>query len=253
MKLITKRLKGFVLALSLVLYAAFILSQFSYARPMGADVGYISNDTYGFSAESRTDLGGTITTIQLASTQQNPGWKAYVGNITGTLVLKNSDGYSIFEWALNDSTMSGYVYVSRNGSLAWSSVACANTAVIDAEQAFLGISTADTDSINKTFNYTTHQSMAISSVGTIANSTCPSTATYVNGSAQVIEEGSYFQEILLSSESNLVYATFINQDTFGYDNNASLGDIKYDFQLIVAENSSTSVGTTYYFYAEITS
>ena len=252
MKGINKKLKGFFLALGLVCYITFIISQFSYARPMGADVTNLSTETYVFTPESRQDLGGTITTITLSSAQQNPAWKAYVGNITGTLVLKNSDGYSIFEWSVNSSTISGYVFVSRNGSLSWSSVACANTAVIDAEQNLLGMVTADASSINKTFNYTSHQSMSISSVGTITNSTCPSAATYVNGTAQAISESAYFQEILLSSNSNLVYATFINQNAWGFDNNATIGNSLYDFQLIVAENESTTVGTTYYFYAEIT-
>jgi hypothetical protein len=35
--------------------------------------------------------------------------------------------------------------------------------------------------------------------------------------------------------------------------NASASDNTYDFQLIVAENSTAETGTTYYFYAEISS
>jgi hypothetical protein len=252
-KIITQQIKWVFLAFGLVCYITFIISQFSYARPMGADVTNLSTETYVFTPESRQDLGGTIATITLSSAQQNPAWKAYVGNITGTLVLKNTDGYSIFEWSVNASTMGGYVFVSRNGTLAWANIACADTSVVDAEQAFLGMVTADSSSINKTFNFSAHDSMSISSVGTIANSTCPSMATYVNGTAQTINEDAYFQEILLSSNSNLVYATFINQNAWGFDNNASVGDSLYDFQLIVAENESTTVGTTYYFYAEITS
>lgn len=247
-----KGLKAFFLTLCLALYLFFIISHFTYARPMGASVTNISTETYGFSPQSRTDLGGTITTLQLSSTQQNYAWKAYVGNITGTLVLKNSDGYSIFEWPMNSSAMSGYVFVSRNGSLEWLSASCANSAVINSEQAFLGINSSSTFSINKTFNYTIHKSMTLALVATIQNSTCPSLATYVNGTAQQMSENAYFQEILLSVSNNLVYATFIDQDAFGFDNNATAPS-RYDFQIIVAENSSSPTGNVYYFYAEITS
>jgi len=252
---IKSKLSVFLLVLSTALYIALLLTQLSSAEPTGAGVTNLSTETYSVSPESRQDAGGTITTLTLDATQQLNAWKAYVGNITGTLVLRNSDGWSIYEWSMNSSTLSGNIFVSRNDSLNWSSgaIRCANSSIIDSEQSFLGMNSSASYSINRTFNYTTHKTMSISGVGAIQNSTCPSTATWVNGSAQTVTETSYFQEILLTDLNNLIYATFIDQDAWGYNNNASVNGttVTYDFQLIVAENRSSSVGTVYYFYADI--
>ena len=255
MRKTNKKLKLCFLILSIAVYLAFLLARLGSADPTGASVTNLSTETYSVSPESGQDAGGTITTILLDATQQESAWKAYVGNITGTLVLRNSDGWSIYEWAMNSSTLSGNVFVSRNDSVNWTSgaIRCANSSIIDSEQTFLGMTTSNTYSINKTFNYTIHKTMTISGVGSIQNSTCPSTATYVNGSAQTISESAYFQEILLTDTNNLIYATFIDQDAWGYNNNESVNgtNVTYDFQLIVAENRSASVGTVYYFYADI--
>ncbi len=244
-----------VLIISIALYLSLIISQVVNAEPAGADLTNPSSEEYTTTADSRTDSGGTIVTLSTSVTQQDDAWKAYVGNITGTLVLRDSDGWSIFEWSMNSSTFGGNVFVSRNDSINWSNLKCANNTIIDSEQSFLGMSSTDSDSLNQTFNYTTHKTMTVSGVGPISNSTCPSVATYVNGSAQTITESSYFQEILLTDNNNLIYGTFIDQDAWGFDNNESVNgtNVTYDFQLIVAENSSLSSGNTYYFYADISS
>jgi hypothetical protein len=78
------------------------------------------------------------------------------------------------------------------------------------------------------------------------NSTCRSIATYVNDTAQASLESASFQEMLLQDGYNrMVYATLINQNTTGYNNQ------KYDFQMIVAENEWQTTPTTYYLYVEL--
>ncbi|HJX06091.1 MAG TPA: hypothetical protein VJ461_05240 [Candidatus Nanoarchaeia archaeon] len=256
MSRIKRELKALFLILGLGIYIALLVGvgKLGYADPSGAIVTNLSTETYSVSPTSRTDLGGTITTVDLSTTMQDTAWKAYVGNITGTLVLKNSDGWSIFEWWLNSSSFTGNVFVSRNGSVSWDDIMCANNTIIGSEQNFLGMDSTDSDNINKTFNWTAHKSMTISGVGTITNGTCPSAATYINGTYQTInQDTTKFQEILLYDKANLVYATFIDQNSWGYDNNASVNSSIYDFQLIVAENNTAQTGTTYYFYADIAS
>ena len=249
---IKQGLKALFLLLGFALYLTFFVINITYADPSGVDVTNISTETYASVPESRQDLGGTITTLTLDNTQQDTAWKAYVGNISGRLVLKNSGGWSIYEWFLNASASSGYVFVSRDASVDWTDVGCANSSVIDSEQALFGMVTADSDSINKTFNNTLHSSMDMSGPSLIGSNSCPSTATYVNGTAQTVNSNAHFQEILLYDRvgSNFVYGTFINQNAWGYDNNETT-TLAYDFQLIVAENSSASVGTVYYFYADL--
>ncbi|MBW2990746.1 hypothetical protein KY348_03510 [Candidatus Woesearchaeota archaeon] len=251
MKKVSNKLKYPFLILGLAIYLIFMIANFSSADPQGADVTNLSTETYSVTPEGRADDGGTITTVTLDVTQQNNAWKAYVGNITGALVLRDSDGWSIYEWVINSSGFTGNIYASRNDSVAWDNLKCANDTILTSENTFFGMSSGASDNINNTFNYTIHKEINTStSIGTIANGTCPSTATYVNGSAQTISESAYFQEILLYDNTNLIYHTFIDQDAWGFDNNASGTNVTYDFQLIVAENS-TGPGTTYYFYAEI--
>jgi hypothetical protein len=238
-----------LLLLGLAIYFSLFLINFTHAEPAGAEVTNISTESYNSSAGGRQDRGGTITTITLDTTQQNTAWKAYVGNISGKLVLRNSGGWSIYEWSLNASSVSGYVFVSRNDSITWTSLRCANNTIISSEEIFFGMSSTDSDSLNNTFNSTIHKAMTGSLSSPISNGSCRSTATYVNGSAQTMDQDvAYFQEILLYDTSNIIYGTFIDQNKWGFNNNASV-NITYDFQLMVAENSSSLLGTVYYFYA----
>lgn len=247
---IKQEFKLLLLLLGFALYVTFLIN-FTHAEPAGADVTNISTETYSVSPESRQDPGGTITTITLSTNKQDSAWKAYVGNISGKMVLKNSGGWSIYEWNLNATSLTGSIFVTRAGAVTWTNIRCANSSVVDSEQSFFGMTTIASDNINKTFNYTTHKSMTISGTGiTLTASTCPSTATYVNGTAQSVAETSTFQEILLTDTTNLVYGTFIDKYATGYNNNLT-ENLTHDFQLLVAENGSSAIGTVYYFYADI--
>jgi hypothetical protein len=109
------------------------------------------------SASYRQDAGGRIISLTLSLDQQDTAWKAYVGNVTGTYVLKNSNNYSIYEWPLG-ATITGEVYISRNSSANFSTgaITCANNSEMAAEQTFLGMSSSASDNINSTFNSTSH-------------------------------------------------------------------------------------------------
>jgi hypothetical protein len=249
-KKISLTTKAILLLLGLGFYITFFVIKLNYAIPMGAVVNNLSTDMYTVTPQGRTDLGGRIITISLSAAQQDSAWKGYVGNVSGSLVLKNSGGYSIYEWVLNTSTISGNIFVSRSNSVTWANIRCANSTIVESEDTFFGFTTATADNINKTFNYTAHKSMTVSQVGTIANDTCPSMATYINGSRQTQNSAALFQELLLYDQTNLVYGTFVDKASWSYNNNATAPTV-YDFQLIVAENRTTLTGTTYYFYADI--
>jgi hypothetical protein len=108
------------------------------------------------------------------------------------------------------------------------------------------MSSTSRDNINSTFNYTTHKSFLVGTVN-ISQSSCRSTATYINDAAQSISVSSLFQEVLLrdTTNSNLLYAGMIDNDQAGYNSNT------FDFQVIVGENESSSIPTNYYFYVEL--
>jgi hypothetical protein len=78
-------------------------------------------------------------------------------------------------------------------------------------------------------------------------SNCPSTATYINDAPQTMDSNAFFQEILLrdTTTDNMIYSTLIESAHTGYDNQP------HDFQLLVAENESATVPSTYFFWVEL--
>lgn len=214
------------------------------AVPSGPIITF--NQTYNYTpqvAAQITTPGGSFTTLFINATTQTPRWKAYVGNVTGKLALDDANTKSIFDWSLTSIT--GEVYATRNTSVDWSSITCANTAVIENEDLSLNMSIEAPDTINKTFSYQVHRSFYVGTVY-IQNSTCRSLATYIDDSAQIINETAKFQEMLLMDTSlKMVYATLINQNTTGFNGQ------KYDFQMIVPENEFQVTPSTYYLYVEL--
>lgn len=236
-------------ALVLLVFAILLLPlipETVEANPSGALVTYVSNSTAGIgNAGNRNDARGTITTIILNATQQDNYWKAYVGNVTGALTLDDASGYTIYNWDMAGVTITGQVYVTRSPSTTFTNVACANTTVISTEETFNNMTDSSADSINRTFNYTSHSSFYVGSIP-IASSSCRSTATFINDTPQTVNESAKFQEILLQDgSSNLLYTTPIENNEAGFDNN------NYDFQIIVGESKYKPTPTTYYFYVEI--
>jgi hypothetical protein len=228
------------------LMAVLLLSSFIHALPVGPIINYVSNSTATpVSANRSQDLKGTITTITLSANQQDYKWKAYVGNVSGKLALDDASGKSIYDWTMGAAV--GEVYVSRASSISWANVSCVNQAVIDSEQSALGMIGSATDSLNRTFNYTTHKSFLVGTKN-ISSSSCRSAVTYINDAPQIISESSYFQEILLKDDvaNTLVYTTIMEQGHAGFD-----GVSTFDFQLLVAENESATVPLLYYFYVEL--
>ena len=215
------------------------------AEPTGTTISSNSTDPGGSSNPSnRSDSGGTITTMVLDAFQQNTKWKAYIGNITGSLTLDDSSGNTIYDWSLNAAGISGEVYVSRASSISWSLIDCAVQGIIDTEHTALSIGGGDADSINATYNYTTHNSIVVAGQTINADACGFATHTFESDTRQA-QGSANFQAVLLDDDTNLVYATPISQDTTAYDSSTPV-----DFQVIVADDPSTA-DTTYYFYAEI--
>lgn len=245
MKMNQKNKLEVLIALVIMALVSSVLVQ---ADPEGGTVTFITNSTKAVTAaSSRQDPKGTITTITLNSVQQNVKWKAYIGNVTGTLVLRDADDYSIYEWSAIASP-SGEVYITRNSSVDWSTIQCANTTNIQTEQTSLGHGGSASDNIVNTFGSTTHQAIGVAGY-TIAQSTCKSAFPWVNNTAQTPSISAIFQEVLLMDASyRIVYTSVINQDKSGYRNDTI--EDRTDFEAIVPDFASISVAT-YYFYVEI--
>ncbi|MEA2037715.1 MAG: hypothetical protein U9O94_09475, partial [Nanoarchaeota archaeon] len=184
----------------------------------------------------------------------------YVGNITSTFVLDDSDGYTIFDWSLT-TAISGEVYASRASSINWSGINCSVANATHWENKELNHSRED--NISATFNNTDNTAFSVGDISIIADS-CPTTNLHVNDTYALNDD---WEEVLLydgnkglnatwnmtSNEDfkNLVYAAIIEEDAYGYRGNAD-GNV-YDFQMLLPENGDSSwVGSTaYYFWTEL--
>ncbi|MBW2990749.1 hypothetical protein KY348_03525 [Candidatus Woesearchaeota archaeon] len=217
------------------------------AIPQGATVsGAPSVDTGpNTTPDSRTDDGGEIITLVLDLEQQNDAWKAYVGNVTGTYVLKSSNNFSIYEWPIGTS-VDGEVYISRNDSLNFSSgaITCATLTEMSADNTFFGLSSTATDNVNGTFNATNHSALVVGE-NNLGENTCYAIALWVNDTVQTPSPSAVFQEVALHDGINMVYTSIINNNRVGFDNTTT-----YDFQAIIPENRS-GTGTQYFFYLEL--
>ncbi len=223
---------------------SFSLVHFTYALPTGVSISNnVTSSRADLPAPSRTDEGGTITTMDMDVIQQNDKWKAYVGNITGALSLDDASGKSIFAWTMAIEDLTGEVYVSRNGSINWDiAVECANLTHIEDEDTYMGFNSSVVDSVNKTFNSTLHPRLVVGITSITAN-TCNATSTYVNATAEDQASASYPVVLLVSSDST-IYVTPINKGAQSYNNETIA-----DFQIIVPDKLGST--TEYYFYAEI--
>jgi hypothetical protein len=222
----------------IVLLINFVLA----ADPTGPDsIIFGTNETKTASSAQAINLsGGRILSFNISATTQNPHWKAFIGSVTGTFTLDDSDGATIYNWSL--SSISGRVYTTRaNTTVTWSSIECANETTMEAENSALNHTSID-DNITTTFDDTTHSLFWVGSTSITANS-CPTLNTFVNNQTQ----DSTFEEMVLYDSSNIVYATILEEDSTGYDGQ------DYDFQMIVPENADLGFSgyTLYYLYVEL--
>jgi hypothetical protein len=233
---------GIILAVAFFILVIAVFTQKTVATPVGLNWSTPTTDTGPtFTPESRSDSGGTITTLVANATQQDTNWKAYIGNVSGKLTLDSSTGKTIYDWDL--STVTGEVYASRYSSINWSQINCSTAAIDTNEMNNLSMAASDSDSLIKTFNESNHTAFM---VGTRNMTNCNYTAMYVNDTRPLVNSTSVFQEVLLGdSDSKLVYTTVINHDKMGYNANM------YDFQMIVGENGDSATPKTYYFWAEL--
>jgi hypothetical protein len=235
------------------LFAFIIGGVIAYPNP--PTIEHISNETGAVTVSNQylNTTGGSITTMKLNATSQNLRWKAFVGNVEGTLTLDDGSGYTIFDWGT--STVGGVVYATRSSAAVnWDRLNCTwwitgdttNRSVEEYENQEMN-HTSIADNLTATFAQRDHSSFYVHH-RQIQEDSCYAIHTYVNDTPQSTD----FEEVLLYDGTNLtdgsiVYATILEQDKQGFDNES------YDFQMIVPENGAQGFksSTAYYFYAEL--
>jgi len=241
--------KKTIIAVGIIFSLLYLTSMANAGVPEGPTIDSITNETREpLDGTLINTSGGSITTMVLNTTAQNTKWKAFVGNVSGKLVLAGADNYAIYDWT--KSSIAGNVYATRKAeTVSWNRISCANLTHIRNEEIALNHTSNPDDNISATFNTKDHDEFYVATKKINQNS-CYSIMTNVMGQKQ--SGTRYFQEILLydglhSNDGYIVYATKLEEDVVGYNNKS------YDFQMIVPEValSSWTSSTGYYFYVEI--
>lgn len=247
-----KMKKSQIIILTALLFVILIFK--AHATPVGPTITEISNttkatanptmlnSTHNGTADGKA--GGYIFTINLSSDQRNDRWKAYVGNVSGKLVLAGADNYAIYDWTLTTS-LTGEIYATRASStITWGNVNCSNITQIESENTAMSHTGAN-DNITATFPTKDNEPFELAG-GTIPINSCYTTNLYVDGSAPGDHS---FEEVLLHDGTNMIYTAIIEEDHDAYMNS----DEPYDFQMIVPEigTGAWKSSTAYYFYVEL--
>ena len=224
-----------------VTVAILVITMTTKANPQGPEtLTELGSERYQGSAPYAVDAqAGNVTELSINARSISRFWAGYYGNISGTIVLANANNNSLYEW--NATNPQGEIYASRNDSLQWVSVGCADETMISQEESDMNMGTSP-ERINLTFQYQSHPEFFVGS-NQINSNTCRSTNLYNSTGFQT---ESFFQ-VLLMEGSSAIYTTILSPETIGFDGNT------YDFQMIVPEDGSdgNTDTTTYYFYVEI--
>ncbi len=228
--------------LLMLVLAVALSSLFVWGDPTGSSITNPSTDTGpSISPASRADSKGTITTMSLSSVQQTVYWKGYVGNVSGSFTLDDSDDFTLYSWDFEGS-ITGEVYVSTNDTLDWTSVSCASRTQFITSDSNLNI--LPSMAHNETFNVSVHDQLIVG-VTTIPQNTCNTTNLYQDDSPVVPAASANWQLIPLTDNTgrDIIYAAPVFSDQNGYNRNQT------DFQVIVPDNETATL--TYYFYVEL--
>lgn len=238
--------------------ALVLMSLFSYATPQGPNSvtrGASQRKTLIATGPSQQAEAGNLTSLVVSGESVTKRWQGFFGNITGGIKLDDANNNSLYSWG--DTDPDGEIYAANGSSVDWDKIQCVNfstnTSVlmynVTQLNAFIGLTSptdqASDDSVNATFNLTYGDNGDTFSIGSIeiTNADNCSMVRLFNSSGDPSEN---FQEVLLTDNESIVFATIISQNQRGYDNTT------VDFQMIVGVNGTVQ-GTVrnYFFYVEL--
>ena len=199
---------------------------------------------------------GNVTKLTINVTTLTERWAGFYGNFSATIKLDDANNFSFYRWA-GDVAANGEVYAANKTVSNWTGIRCVNLSaaypadacdeapdgsclnIVDIETGF-GMSRADGDSINNTFNAEKAE-ITLDTVGTL---NCSAVNLYVNNAS----DASKGWNVTLLTENNtdtVVFGAKMRNGLLGYNNKA------WDFQLLAADNGDTALPTTYFFYVEL--
>ena len=218
-------------------------------------------------------LAGNVTQMNLFGSTITRTWQGYFGNITGMIVLSDSNNNTLYDWYV--ASPHGQIYAVRDPIVpSWESVTCASEGELIAEDTRLKVNESiDQDAVNRTFvvggasdqlarfptSDFTHPQFWVANES-ISASSCPVATMYNN----TYEPSPYFKEVLLSDNVNtdpvtgfVIYTGIIAHSLNSFNESMGFDASTHDFEMIVGEDGhgadtgSTATTSTYYFYLEL--
>lgn len=246
---------GLTVSLVLGILILAVMAPWIVAAPVGPTITHQSyssgSSTSATLVDNSSHTGGTIATANLDVRQQNLHWKAYVGNITGKLVLEDGSNYSIYEWS--QTSVQGEVYATRGTSITWANLECANLTELNIEMLAMNHTSAYTlvDNITATMDDDKNDhDQFYAGTTNIAADTCNYTINlYLNDTAQSAGQARWEEVVLFQEVENYtVYVSLIDENYWGYHNGTL-----YDYQILLPEKGEPTFtgATSYYFYVEL--
>ncbi len=224
-----------------------------------------------------------IHVANISHAQPTLKWVGYVGNISGTIALKDSSAYKLFDWST--STISGELYATKEASASgqfnggipeWANVICANQSMINDEGKIYNHTVTDGDAYNQTFKTSgftlgefyagetlLNDTLVAGPLGSSAGRECHGINLYVSSSRPAESGTADWAEVVLTDltfededgdsdwgprfQYDLIYAGILENATVGYDGG------EYDFQLMLPQSGLEGSQSTvaFYFYIEL--
>ena len=222
------------------------------AEPFGANyTGEISTTADADDPEYHPAIAGNITFLDIFGYTTTSVWQGYYGNVSGTIMLANSNDKVLYNWSL--ASPEGEVYATMNGTgqVTWSNITCYNFTGNYSEggprltklETLFNLSTDDAEGVNETFSDGTSHDLFYTAGTSFGTGVCPA-ASLKNATGAAV-----FQEVLLTDATDdvqVIFTALLEDNKVGFDGSM------YDFEMLVLENGRTNTATTnYYFYVEL--
>ena len=190
--------------------------------------------------------GGTVYRANIVTSEQTYRWAALWGNISGSMVLRDSSSNQFLEWAIFDVQNDSVLYATTfNGVLEPSNFSSTNGTFLNLADLSFGFNKNVTDSITHTFVDTANFQSPSMDINLTANSTLVSDVwtNYVLRRTPEWVAGQY-----PASQDDFVWAVKLRDDQ------PSFAGLSADYQIILPENEEIGQHknqvTTYYFWLE---
>ena len=258
-----------IVAVTLVLVMTFVSISFVSSQvPSGAVPSSQRNETFTPDNSSRVDaIAGNVSEVNFHSRTVTQSWQGYFGNVTGVIVLGDTNQNIMYNWSV--ASPRGQIYASTNNTVVWQYIQCfnftadgtynaadlnyyGNTSLHGTNLTLLqeefGVQSRDDDSVNNTFRWIGAQGHSVFYTNNYEFSKGECQTTRVFGPDGSQNEGEFEQVLLYEpSTSSVVFVSLLEEDRLGFDN------VTHDFQMLVLEDGhGTDIQTTpYYFWVAL--